>query len=148
MSFCRKLKTFLFSIYHFHDYTFLFSGPWGFYLSPWQTTQVLRPRNSYEKLARKTPFVCHAFSHEFFLVRETCSELVTALFRPSFSCEFLVRVSWTENLGRLSWALGHFKHFLCMCVCRWSAPYRVGLSKACWFTWPIAVRLRPTGRPP
>jgi len=41
----------------------------------------------------------------FFLVRETCSELVTALFRPSFSCEFLVRVSWTENLGRLSWAL-------------------------------------------
>jgi len=25
--------------------------------------------------------------------------------RPSFSCEFLVRVSWTENLGRLSWAL-------------------------------------------
>jgi len=54
-------------------------------LSPWQTTQVLRPRNSYEKLARKTPFVCHAFSHE--LVREACSELVTALFRPSFSCE-------------------------------------------------------------
>jgi len=51
-------------------------------LSPWQTTQVLRPRNSYEKLARETPFVCHAFSHEFFLVRETSSELVTALFRP------------------------------------------------------------------
>jgi len=31
MSFCRKLKTFLF-LYHFHDYIFLFSGPWGFYL--------------------------------------------------------------------------------------------------------------------
>jgi len=26
-------------------------------------------------------------------------------YERSFSCEFLVRVSWTENLGRLSWAL-------------------------------------------
>jgi len=31
-SFCRKPKTFLFFFYHFHDYIFLFSGPWGFYL--------------------------------------------------------------------------------------------------------------------
>jgi len=26
-------------------------------------------------------------------------------YERNFSCEFLVRVSWTENLGRLSWAL-------------------------------------------
>jgi len=30
-SFCRKLKLFCF-LYHFHDYIFLFNGPWGFYL--------------------------------------------------------------------------------------------------------------------
>jgi len=30
-------------------------------------------------------------------------------YERSFSCEFLVRVSWTENLGRLSWALGVLK---------------------------------------
>jgi len=32
-------------------------------------------------------------------------------YERSFSCEFLVRVSWTENLGRLSWALV-FMHVL------------------------------------
>ena len=40
------------------------------------------PSSLSKKLVRETPFVCHAFSHEFFLVRETCSKLVTALFRP------------------------------------------------------------------
>jgi len=31
LTFCRKLKTFCL-LYHFHDYIFLFSGPWGLYL--------------------------------------------------------------------------------------------------------------------
>jgi len=35
----------------------------------------------------------------FFLVRETCSELVTALFCPSFSCEFLGRRTWVVCHG-------------------------------------------------
>jgi len=73
----------------------------------WLKPMTDDPSSPSKKLAQKTPFVCHAFSHEFSLVWETCSELVTALFHPSFSCEFLVRVSWTENLGRLSWALAN-----------------------------------------
>ena len=35
-------------------------------VKPMTATRVIRPRNSYEKLARETPFVCHALSHEFF----------------------------------------------------------------------------------
>jgi len=54
-----------------------------------KTLFVTPSKKLVRELARKTLFVCHAFSHEFFLVRETCSELVTALFCPSFSCEFL-----------------------------------------------------------
>jgi len=32
-SFCRKLEIFFCFLYHFHDYIFLSSGHWGFYLS-------------------------------------------------------------------------------------------------------------------
>jgi len=37
----------------------------------WQTIQVSCTRNSYENLGTKTLSMCHKFSSEFFLVRET-----------------------------------------------------------------------------
>jgi len=43
-------------------------------LDPWHTTQVLGPSFSHEKLARETCIVCHAFSYEIFLVRETWTD--------------------------------------------------------------------------
>jgi len=80
---------------------------WVWSLSPWQTTQVLRPRNSYEKLVRETRkknsvrMSC-ILARVFFL----CEKLV-----PSWSQLYSVQVSCpsflSKFLERRTWVVCH-----------------------------------------
>jgi len=65
------------------------------------SVQQTRTRNSHDKLGRNRAVTNSE------QVSRTRKKLVRErmTYERSFSCEFLVRVSWTENVGRLSWAL-------------------------------------------
>jgi len=68
------------------------------------SVQETRTRNSHEKLGRNRAVT----NSNKFLAREK-----TRARTHDIQTEFLVRVSWMENLGRLSWALAASERSKC-----------------------------------